>query len=111
MKTTTQQISASRPKIQYRDGRIKDRAHTLSFAVIAFFAANPDEALSTRDMMAKFGIDEPKTVAARMRRLIAENWIDKYQEADSNEWRAGLPLNVYMAGAKILAMHGIIRDD
>lgn len=111
MKTTTQQTSASRPKIHYRDGRLKDRAHTLSFEVIAFFAANADEALSTRDMMAKFNIDNPKTVAARMKRLIAEDWLAKYQEADTNCWRSGLPLNVYMAGPKILAMHGISRDD
>lgn len=106
-KNTSQQTSAKRPRIQYKDGRLKDRAHFFSFEVLAFFAANPDEILSTRDMIIKFEIDNPKAVAAKMKKLITYGWVVKSQEADTNQWRAGLPLNVYMAGPKILAMHGI----
>lgn len=106
-KNTLQQTKENRPKIQYKDGRIKDKAHFLSFEILAFFAANPDEMLTTRDMMAKFDIMDVKAVAARTRKLRNEGWITKTQEADTNKWRAGLPLNVYQAGSRILALHGI----
>lgn len=75
--------------------------------MLVYFAANPEEVLTTRDMMDKFDISGPKEVAAKMRRLISDGWLAKSQEADTNKWRMGLPLNVYHAGPRILELHRV----
>ena len=105
-KNTSKQTSA-RPKVQYKNGTIRDKGYVSAYEMVAFFSANPEEALNTRDMMVKFALNTPADVYGRTKMLVAGGWLDKNQEMDPLEWRPGLKINVYTAGWRLRRLHGM----
>lgn len=77
-------------------------ATSLGFKVCVFLAASPDEALSTRDVVAKFDVVDQQKIAARLAAHIREGWIACARGTRGHKAR----LNVYSAGPELLKFIG-----
>lgn len=63
--------------------------HSAQVPVIAFFAANPDEELSARDAMAKFGFDDRRTAYDAFKCLSRDGYLSPTLKTHPRLWRAG----------------------
>ena len=107
LQENTLKLTSGRPKVLYKNGLIKDKGYVSAYEMIAFFSANPEEELNTRDMMTKFELRTAADVYGRTKMLLVGGWLEKKKEFDPLEWRPGLKINVYTAGPRIRRLHGM----
>lgn len=71
--------------------------------LVAFFAANPEEELSTQDMKLKFEIFQKHKVGNVIDNLVCNGWLNKRSGFIGNTWR---PMSYYSAGPELLKTIG-----
>lgn len=71
--------------------------------LIAFFAANPEEELSTQDMKLKFEIFRTHKVGNVIDNLVYNGWLNKRNGYIGDTWRK---MSYYSAGPELLKTIG-----